>query len=111
MSQTKLKYPRVMLKVSGQGFCKEDGQGIDGEELVTMAAEIADVARLGVQLAVVVGGGNFIRGTAVSTQIRVQEATAHYMGMLATVINALALQDTLEAVSYTHLTLPTIYSV
>jgi len=96
MSQTKLKYPRVMLKVSGQGFCKEDGQGIDGEELVTMAAEIADVARLGVQLAVVVGGGNFIRGTAVSTQIRVQEATAHYMGMLATVINALALQDTLE---------------
>lgn len=90
------KYQRVMLKISGEGFCKEGGQGIDGQELSAIAAEIADVARLGVQVAVVVGGGNFIRGSTFSAKVKVQEATGHYMGMLATIINALALQDTLE---------------
>jgi uridylate kinase len=96
MPDVKPKYRRVMLKISGEGFCKEGGQGIDGEELSTIASEIADVAKLGVQLAVVVGGGNFIRGTSAAVRLRVHEATAHYMGMLSTVINALALQDTLE---------------
>ncbi|MBN1344553.1 MAG: UMP kinase [Phycisphaerae bacterium] len=90
------KYRRVMLKISGEGFCKPGGNGLDAEELERIAREIIDVVKLGAQLAVVVGGGNFLRGSAVSAKVGLQEVTAHYMGMIATVINALALQDTLE---------------
>ncbi len=97
MSQDKAKYRRVMLKVSGEGFCREGGQGLDAQEIRRIAEEIADVTKLGAQVAVVVGGGNFLRGSTISAQAKVQEVTGHYMGMLATVINALALQDTLEA--------------
>lgn len=96
MSKVQAKYRRVMLKISGEGLCKEGGQGLDGEELRRVATEIAQVAELGVQLAVVVGGGNFLRGSTISAEANVQEVSGHYMGMLATVINALALQDTLE---------------
>jgi uridylate kinase len=90
-------YKRVLLKVSGEGFCKGGQFGLDGEEVDRVARELIDVAKLGVQLAIVVGGGNFIRGAKFSTVSHVQRATADYMGMLATVMNAVALQDTLEA--------------
>jgi uridylate kinase len=89
-------YKRVLLKISGEGFCKEGGFGIDAEELELIAAQCAEVARMGVQLAVVVGGGNFIRGATFSEQGHIPRATADYMGMLATVLNALALQEMLE---------------
>ena len=97
MSAPKPIYARVLLKVSGEGFCKPGQFGIDGDEVERVARELMDVASLGVQLAVVVGGGNFIRGANFATTTHVQRATADYMGMLATVMNALALQDKLES--------------
>lgn len=89
------KIRRVVLKISGEGFCRSGGFGIDGAALARIAEEIVSVARLGVQVAVVVGGGNFLRGATIAKHLRIDEATAHYMGMLATVINSLALQDRL----------------
>jgi uridylate kinase len=94
--KARCKYKRIVLKISGEGFGKPGGFGIDGTALRRIAEEVVSVTELGVQVAVVVGGGNFLRGAAMASQIRIQEATAHYMGMLATVINALALQDVLE---------------
>jgi uridylate kinase len=97
MSQTSpAVYKRVLLKISGEGFCAEGGFGIEAPELELIAAQCAEVARMGVQLAVVVGGGNFIRGATFSEQGHIPRATADYMGMLATVLNALALQEMLE---------------
>lgn len=90
------KIYRVVLKISGEGFCKPGEFGLDGKSLRRIAEEVIDVTRLGVQVAVVVGGGNFLRGATVAQKLTIQEATAHYMGMLATIINALALQDMLE---------------
>jgi uridylate kinase len=89
-------YKRVLLKISGEGFCHEGGFGIDGEELENIARQCVDVARSGVELAVVVGGGNFIRGATFAEDGHIPRATADYMGMLATVINAVALQETME---------------
>ena len=89
-------YHRVLLKISGEGFCHEGGFGIDADELRNIAQQCADVARMGVQLAVVVGGGNFIRGSTFSEQGHIPRSTADYMGMLATVLNALALQEMME---------------
>src|SRR5215211_1603394 len=89
-------YKRVLLKISGEGFCPEGGFGIEGEELNEIARELADVCKMGVQLAVVVGGGNFIRGATFSAEGNIPRATADYMGMLATVLNAVALQETME---------------
>ncbi|MFQ6047741.1 MAG: UMP kinase [Phycisphaerae bacterium] len=97
MSGAKPRYRRVVLKISGEGFCKPGGWGIDGQELSRIANQIAEVAELGTELAVVVGGGNFLRGDTIASQTQIQPSTGHYMGMLATVINALALQDTLES--------------
>jgi len=94
----KPKYKRLVLKISGEGFCKPGHGGIDKDHLERVAGQIAEVAELGSQLAVVVGGGNFLRGQSIVKQTHIQAATGHYMGMLATVINALALQDTLEAI-------------
>src|ERR1043166_6803985 len=91
------KLRRVVLKISGEGFGKPGGFGLDGEALGRIGEEIISVTKLGVQVAVVVGGGNFLRGAKIAAQLGIQEATAHYMGMLGTVINALALQDRLEA--------------
>jgi len=91
-------YKRVLLKISGEGFCEEGGFGIEATELELIAAQCAEVVRMGVQLAVVVGGGNFIRGATFSEQGHINRATADYMGMLATVLNALALQEMLEKV-------------
>ena len=96
------RFKRILLKISGEGLCREGGFGLETAAMTTIAAEIAEVARSGVQVAVVVGGGNFIRGetlAAVGTPGGggIQRATADYMGMLGTVINAMALQDVLES--------------
>ncbi len=90
------RFQRVLLKISGEGMGQKGELGIDGAAVRRIASEIISVRQLNVDVAVVVGGGNFIRGTTLASQARIQEATAHYMGMLATVINALALQDVLE---------------
>src|SRR5919112_3745192 len=90
------KYKRILLKISGEGFCKEGGFGIDADELHNIARQCVDVAKMGVQLAIVVGGGNFIRGATFAKDGHIPRATADYMGMLATVLNALALQETME---------------
>ncbi len=89
-------YNRVLLKISGEGFCHEGGFGIEASELENIARQCADVVKTAVQLAVVVGGGNFIRGATFSEQGHIPRSTADYMGMLATVLNALALQEMLE---------------
>lgn len=91
------KYRRVLLKVSGESLCAPHTTGIDGNEVRALAEELKLVVELGVQVCVVVGGGNFIRGSAFTKDSPVEETTAHYMGMLATVINAVAVQDTLES--------------
>ena len=92
------KYKRVVLKVSGEGFCKPGSFGIDGQELETMAREILGAAKLGAQVVVVVGGGNIIRGAKLAKEGAVAQATADYMGMLGTAINALALKEMLEKI-------------
>ena len=97
MSQTASPvYNRVLLKISGEGLCPEKGFGIEPAELESIATECIEIARMGVQLAVVVGGGNFIRGATFSKDGHIPRATADYMGMLATVLNAVALQETME---------------
>ena len=93
-----LKYSRVLLKISGEGFCSEGGFGLEATELENIGSQCVEVAKLGVELAIVVGGGNFIRGADFAEDSRIQQATAHYMGMLATVINALALRSTLTKI-------------
>jgi len=89
------KYQRILLKLSGAAFAGESGFGIDGDRLNELAAELAEVARSGVELGLVVGGGNFFRGLHAAAR-NMDRVTADHMGMLATVINALALQDALE---------------
>ena len=89
------RYRRVVLKVSGEALAGKAGFGLDAGVLDAIARQLQDVVALGVQVAVVVGGGNFWRGLAGSAQ-GMDRATADYMGMLATVINALALMDALE---------------
>ena len=90
-------YKRVLLKVSGEGFCKPGGFGLDPEEVRTIARQVKEVVESGCQLAIVVGGGNYLRGLQFAKAANVKRATADYMGMVATVINALALQDCLES--------------
>jgi uridylate kinase len=90
-------YKRILLKVSGEGFCKPGGFGVDPEEARTIARQTKEVVESGCELAIVVGGGNFIRGLQFARAANIKRATADYMGMVATVINALALQDYLEA--------------
>ncbi|MEX0774827.1 MAG: UMP kinase [Phycisphaeraceae bacterium] len=91
-------YRRALLKISGEALCKPGSFGIDGEELEVIAREIADAARLGTQLAVVVGGGNIIRGARLADEGRINQSTADYMGMLGTVINGLALKEMLDKI-------------
>jgi len=90
------RYQRVLLKISGEGFCPPGGFGVQRAELDRVAGEIYEVARLGVQVAVVVGGGNFFRGTRFAEELGIHVATADYMGMLGTILNALVLQEALE---------------
>ncbi len=89
-------YSRVLLKISGEGFCREGSFGIEAPELENIARQCVEVAQMGVQLAIVVGGGNFIRGSTFAEDGNIPRATADYMGMLATVLNAVALQETME---------------
>ncbi len=93
----KLKYRRVLLKLSGEALMGSDSYGINRETIERMVAEIADVVKLGVQMGIVVGGGNIFRGVAPGAA-GMDRATADYMGMLATVMNALALQDAMRRI-------------
>ena len=90
-----LAYPRALLKVSGEALAGDKGVGLDYRVIESLADQIKSVHATGVQLSVVVGGGNIIRGTAASRE-GLDRVNADYMGMLATVINALAMQDVLE---------------
>ena len=89
------RYKRVLLKLSGEALAGDLGTGIDPNVIKTIAEQVHDVVARGVQVAIVVGGGNIWRGIAASAQ-GMDRSTADYMGMLATVLNALALQDALE---------------
>ena len=91
-----LKYKRILLKLSGESFCESGSSGIDGRQLESIAERIEQIQKLGTEIAVVVGGGNILRGQSFSKQSHIPRHTADYMGMLATIINACALQETLE---------------
>src|SRR5881275_881852 len=94
----KPKYQRVVLKLSGEGFGHSGKSGISIDETLSIARQVQRVAQRGVQLAIVVGGGNILRGAQFSGAGEViKQATAHYMGMLATILNGLALQEALES--------------
>jgi uridylate kinase len=89
-------YDRVLLKLGGESLAAENGGfGIDQEALTGIAAEVAEAKNMGVQIAIVIGGGNILRG-ATASSLGMERVTADYMGMLATVINSLALQNALE---------------
>lgn len=90
-----LKYKRVLLKLSGEALMGKQGLGIDPQIVDEITAEIAEVQALGIEIALVVGGGNIFRGLSASAR-GMDRVTGDYMGMLATVINAMALQDYLE---------------
>ncbi len=96
MSKLEPRYKRVVLKISGESFSKNGVAGIDPDELNTIARQIADAAKSGTELAVVVGGGNMIRGAELASRVAIAQATADYMGMLGTVINALSLKEAIE---------------
>jgi len=89
------KYQRVLLKISGEVLAGDQGYGIDPKVIDTVSGEIKDIYDLGVEVAVVIGGGNIFRGLAASAD-GMERSSADYMGMLATVLNALALQNALE---------------
>jgi uridylate kinase len=98
-SEGKAVYKRILLKLSGESFVRSGERGIGMTEVVQIAQQVQQAAALGVQIAVVIGGGNILRGGQFKEgNTAIQEATAHYMGMLATVINGLALQDALESI-------------
>jgi uridylate kinase len=89
------RYERILLKLSGEALAGQGGFGVEAARVASLAEELAQVAAVGVQLGVVVGGGNFFRGVAEAAR-NMDRITADHMGMLATVVNALALQDALE---------------
>ncbi|MGD9903849.1 MAG: UMP kinase [Vicinamibacterales bacterium] len=89
-------YSRILLKLSGEALMGDGNYGIDADVATRIAADVAEIQSLGVQTAIVIGGGNIFRGIAASAR-GMDRSTADYMGMLATVMNALALQDALEA--------------
>lgn len=92
------KYARVLLKMSGEAFGHGGQSGISVDETLGIARQIRTITQKGVQVAIVVGGGNILRGAQFSAKGEViKEATAHYMGMLATIMNGLALQESLES--------------
>jgi uridylate kinase len=91
------KYKRVVLKLSGEALAGEEGFGINPSVIKNVAEEVKELAELGVEVAVVVGGGNIWRGK-IGSEMGMDRASADYMGMLATVMNSLALQDSLEQV-------------
>ena len=95
MADKKNGYHRVLLKLSGEVFGGEKGIGVDPDVVADVAEQIADVVKSGVEIAIVVGGGNYFRGAELQ-QLGMERARADYMGMLGTVMNCLALQDFLE---------------
>jgi uridylate kinase len=97
MTKQKPRYSRILLKLSGEALAGDKGVGIDPDVLNFLAAEIREVLEMGVQVAVVIGGGNIFRGMAAASR-GMDRAGADYMGMLATVMNSLALQDALEQI-------------
>jgi uridylate kinase len=98
MSKSANPYRRVLLKLSGECFAPAGTRGIRMDEVVDIARQTYGAAQQGVQIGIVIGGGNILRGAQFTAgNSSIQEATAHYMGMLATVINGLALQDALES--------------
>lgn len=94
-AKEKVKYKRVLLKLSGEALAGGKSSGIDIETIKSIASDVQEVFSLGVQLALVIGGGNIFRGE-VGKALGIERATGDYMGMLATVINAIAFQDALE---------------
>ena len=91
-----LKYKRILLKLSGEVFSGEQERGIDFEEALEVAKEIAEVQKMGVEIAIVVGGGNLFRGYY-GTREGMDQVTGDYIGMIGTIMNALALQNAIEA--------------
>ncbi len=100
MSQATPAHKRVLLKLSGEALMGDDPFGINRDTIVRMVDEIGEVTRLGVEVAVVIGGGNIFRGVA-GGSVGMDRATADYMGMLATVMNSLALGDTMNKAGLT----------
>jgi uridylate kinase len=95
MKKARAKYKRILLKLSGEALGGQQGNGISPDALQNMALQIKEVQQLGVEVVIVIGGGNIFRGLT-GTEKGIERATGDYMGMLATMINALALQDALE---------------
>ncbi len=95
MTSTNIKYKRILLKLSGEALMGKYDYGIDPEVITRIAKEIVHVTQLGVEVAIVIGGGNIFRGAGLA-QAGMDRVTADHMGMLATVMNSLALQDALE---------------
>ncbi len=93
------RYHRVLVKISGESFCKPGSSGIDPEAVGELVDEIVPLTEMGVRVALVVGGGNIIRGRDLTEDLGIDAVTGDYMGMLATVINALALRDAMGAKS------------
>ncbi len=92
-------YTRVLLKLSGEVLGGESGQGLDKEAIHVIAAEVRDIAAAGLEMAVVIGAGNFLRGGTCS-ELGIERTTADYMGMLATLLNGMALQSAIEVMGY-----------
>jgi uridylate kinase len=97
-NQKKTYYKRVLLKLSGEAFMGDDPHGINADACENFAAQIKEVTSLGVQVALVVGAGNIFRGQVASKRFGLDRSVADYMGMLATVLNGLALQNALEQI-------------
>ncbi len=93
---SKRRYRRVILKISGESFTKPPQFGIDPDELQAIAWQIGEARSIGTEIAVVVGGGNIIRGAILAERVGIHQSTADYMGMLGTVINGVALKESLE---------------
>jgi len=100
MAESEPKYKRVLLKLSGEALAGSQGYGIDPEVITGIAKQVREVVDLGVEVALVIGGGNIFRGLAASSK-GMDRASADYMGMLATLMNSLALQDALEKAGVT----------
>jgi uridylate kinase len=98
MAEEKPKFSRILLKLSGEALAGQQGYGIDPDVIADIASEVKEVVDLGVQVALVIGGGNIFRGVAAASR-GMDRSSADYMGMLATVMNSLALQDALEKVA------------
>ncbi|TVQ30584.1 MAG: UMP kinase [Phycisphaeraceae bacterium] len=96
MTNKRTPFKRVLLKLSGEAFCRPGGHGVDTKELRVIAHEVKSALESGAQVAVVVGGGNIIRGAELASAGEIHRSTADYLGMLGTVINGVSLKESLE---------------